>query len=62
MSHQGNDNLIEEEQILEEDLKDAMERYEQAKEDTRDAYKWEEKTRLDVEIAQTKLSNLRNKF
>lgn len=61
MSNKQNDIYFEEVARAEEDLRDATESYENAKEEVRKAYEWEQKMKLDVVEFQNILEKLKNK-
>lgn len=61
MSHKQNDLYLEDLARAEEDLLDAMESYDYAKEETRKAFEWENKMKLNVVEFQEVLEKLKNK-
>ena len=61
MSNKQTDLWLEDVARAEEDLRDATESYENAKEEVRKAYEWEQKMKLDVVEFQDILERLKNK-
>ena len=61
MSNKQTDLYLEDLARVEEDLRDAQESYDNAKQETQKAYDWENKMRLKVEEEQVRLQKLKDK-
>jgi len=61
MSNKQTDLYLEDLARVEEDLRDAQESYDNAKQETQKAYDWENKMKLQVEEEQVRLQKLKDK-
>jgi len=61
MSNKQTDLYLEDLARVEEDLRDAQESYDNAKQETQKAYDWENKMKLKVEEEQVRLQKLKDK-
>jgi len=61
MSNKQTDLYLEDLARVEEDLRDAEESYDNAKQETQKAYDWENKMKLQVEEEQVRLQKLKDK-
>jgi len=61
MRNEETDLYLEDLARVEEDLRDAQESYDNAKQETQKAYDWENKMKLQVEEEQVRLQKLKDK-